>query len=266
MKVLVAGGTGWAGSELSKAIVQHPSLELVGAISRSQAGKNLAELLGIEGSLPIYDNINSAIAGADFDIMVDYTSPAVAMSNIILALRSHKKVVIGTSGLSESDYAEIEKVAIDFETSVLAVGNFAITVVLLQKFAEIAARYISTYEIIDYAHQDKIDAPSGTARELAYKLSMIQKPISEQLKHGFLGEKDSRGTNLNGIQVHSVRLPGHVISIETIFGLEDEKLIIRHDAGKSAKPYVKGALIAIENISSFKGLRRGLDTVLNLEI
>ena len=164
--------------------------------------------------------------------------------------------------MTANDYTEIEMVTKENNTSVLAVGNFAITVVLLQKFSEMAAKYIPNYKIIDYAHQDKIDSPSGTARELAYSLSKVQESTMFVSKDELIGIKESRGARLDGVQVHSVRLPGHVISIETIFGLKDEKLTLRHDSGASAEPYVKGGLLAIEKVGTFKGLKRGLDSVM----
>jgi 4-hydroxy-tetrahydrodipicolinate reductase len=147
---------------------------------------------------------------------------------------------------------------------VLAVGNFALTVVLLQKFAEMAAKYIPQWEIIDYASDGKKDAPSGTVRELAARLSRVRPSELTVPLAQTQGIVETRAARLNGSQVHSIRLPGHVISAEIIFGMPDQKLTIRHDAGSSAQPYVDGALLAIRKVSSFVGLRRGLDSVLDL--
>lgn len=264
IKVFIAGGTGWAGSELGKGVFEHDDMELVGALSRKNKGGNLADILHLKADrIPIYEHMETALSETDFDVLVEYTKPTIAKQNILSALKKGKKVVIGTSGLTEQDYAEIEKVAHANNTSVLAVGNFAITVVLLQKFSEMAAKYIPNFEVLDYTHEDKIDAPSGTARELAYRLSMVRKPNKFVTEDELIGEKSSRGANLNEVQVHSIRLPGHVISIEAIFGLKDEKLSIRHDSGASAEPYVKGGLLAIEKVGTFKGLKRGLDSVMD---
>lgn len=267
IKVFIAGGTGWAGSELSKGVFAHHGMTLTGALSRSNEGKNLAEILNLaDAVIPVFGDMESALENVDFDVLVDYTKPDIAKKNVLAALKKGKNVVIGTSGLSTADYSEIEKEALENKASVLAVGNFAITVVLLKKFAEMAAAYIPNFEIIDYAHQDKIDSPSGTALELAHSLSKIQKPNVHISEEELIGKKESRGANIDGVQVHSVRLPGHVISIETIFGLKDEKLTIRHDAGAGAEPYVKGALLAIEKVGTFKGLKRGLDSVMDFKI
>lgn len=147
----------------------------------------------------------------------------------------------------------------------LAVGNFALTVVLLQKFSEIAARYIPQWEIIDYAHDDKKDCPSGTVRELAYRLSKIRSSEMTIPLDQVQGSKETRGASMTGSQVHSVRLPGYTIGAEIIFGMPDQKLTIRHDASSSAQPYVDGALLAIRKVNTFTGLRRGLDHVLELD-
>ncbi|WP_312395165.1 4-hydroxy-tetrahydrodipicolinate reductase [Chryseobacterium sp.] len=263
-KVFVAGATGWAGSEISKAILENSEMTLTGGLSRAHNGKNLKEVLSLKNNqtVPLFDTIENAMEHVDFDILVEFTKPQIAKHNIISALKKGKKVIVGTSGLSDEDYEEIEKIALENNTSVLAAGNFAITMILLQKFAEMAAQYIPNYEIIDYADEQKIDAPSGTVAELAYRLSKVQQPnISVPIKET-IGNKATRGATINGIQVHSVRLPGHVISVETIFGLKGEKLILRHDSTESAEPYVKGVLLAIQNIETFKGLKRGLDTIM----
>src|SRR5262249_33240945 len=147
---------------------------------------------------------------------------------------------------------------------VLAVGNFAITVVLLQKFAEMAAKLIPQWEIIDYAHDDKVDAPSGTARELAARLAAVRPPETTVPIDQTVGERTARGATLGGSQVHSVRLPGFVIGVEAIFGLPDQRLSLRHDSGSSARPYVDGAVLAIRRVATLIGLHRGLDSVLEI--
>lgn len=265
IKVCVAGATGWAGSALSKGIFLDNELALVSAVSRKMQGKNLAEELKLgPGKIPVFSDVPTALSEVPCDVLVEYTKPTIAKQNVVAALGKGINVVIGTSGLTEEDYAEIEEIALKNNASVLAVGNFALTVVLLQKFSQIAAKYIPNFEIIDYAHQDKVDSPSGTARELAKRLSQVQKPTDFVSGNTLIGPAESRGAKLNDVRVHSVRLPGHVISIESIFGLKDEKLTLRHDAGASAEPYVKGALLAIKQVNTFKGLKRGLDSVMDL--
>lgn len=264
IKVCIAGATGWAGSELAKAITGTADLELVSAISRQHAGKNLNGVLDLKGSnIPVFATIEEALT-IPCDVLVEYTKPDVAKHHILTALAKGVNVVVGTSGLSDQDYEEIAVKAQEHQQSVLAVGNFAISVVLLNKFAEIAAQYMSNWEIIDYASAGKIDSPSGSARELAYRLSQVKKQTLQVSLENTKGVKETRGADLNGTQVHSLRLPGYVIALETIFGMPDEKLILKHEAGNSSKPYVTGAFLAIRKVSSFTGLKRGLDTVMDL--
>lgn len=264
IRICVAGATGWAASELCKGIVSTDDLELVSAVSRKNANKNLNELLSLNAhkSIPIFGTIEEALA-IPCDVLVEYTSPDIAKHHIISALNKGVNVVVATSGLSDDDYEQIGVIANRKQKSVLAVGNFAISVVLLNRFAEMAAKYMPHWEIIDYAKQNKVDAPSGSALELANRLSKVGKSIREVTIENTKGVKEARGADLNGMQVHSVRLPGFVISLEAIFGMEDEKLTIKHEAGSGAKPYVGGALLAIRKVNSFIGLKRGLDSVMD---
>ena len=262
LKICVAGATGWAGSALSQGIADAADLEFVAAISRRYDGKTLEEAIGIAGlTTPIFGSVDDALKTGP-DVFVDYTKPDVAKFHVLSALKSGAHVVIGTSGLSSADYDEIDGVAKAVNRGVLAVGNFAISAVLLQKFAEMAAKYIPNWEIIEYASSGKVDAPSGTARELANRLSNVQEASLEVPLDKIDGIKESRGARLQGTQVHSVRLPGYVISIDAIFGMPDQKLIIRHEAGTSAEPYVNGALLAIREVGKLVGLHRGLDSVM----
>ncbi len=264
INVTLAGATGWAGSALAIGIAKSDDLKLVAAISRTHAGKVLGDVLA-ESKLtsPLYASADEALT-QPCDVFVEYTKPDVAKANVLLALRKGAHVVVGTSGLTDADYAEIAAAAEHAKRGVLAVGNFALTVLLLQKFAEMAVKYIPQWEIIDYASAGKKDVPSGTVRELAARLSRIRESEMSVPLDKVQGPVEARGARLTGSQVHSVRLPGFVIAAEIIFGMPDQKLTIRHDAGNSAQPYVDGALLAIRKVSSFIGLRRGLDTVMDL--
>lgn len=264
IRVCLAGATGWAGSALAHTIAKSNDITLVSAVSRTHARRDLGDVLA-EPLLkcPIYATAQEALAHP-CEVFFDFTKPDVAKSNVLAALKHGAHVVIGTSGLSDADYAEIASVAEQRHLGVLAVGNFALTVVLLQKFSEIAARYLPQWEIIDYAHDGKKDAPSGTARELAYRLSKIRSSQLTIPLEQTLGVVETRGARLTGSQVHSIRLPGYTISVEIIFGMPDQKLTLRHDSGAGAQPYVDGALLAIRKVNTIVGLRRGLDTVLDL--
>lgn len=264
LKVCLAGATGWAGSELARAIARNADITLVAAIARTHAGRVLGDVLGeplLTGR--VYASAAEALV-EPCDVFVEYTKPDSAKLNILTALERGAHVVVGTSGLTDTDYGEIDAVARKLRRGVLACGNFALTVVLLQKFAETAARLIPQWEIIDYAHDDKADAPSGTARELAFRLSKVRAPEPTIPLDRTVGPRETRGATVSGTQVHSLRLPGYVISAEVIFGMPDQKLTIRHDSGNTARPYVDGALLAIRKVATLVGVHRGLDSVLQI--
>ncbi|MEP7384525.1 MAG: 4-hydroxy-tetrahydrodipicolinate reductase [Gemmatimonadota bacterium] len=264
IRVCIAGATGWAGSELARGIARTDDIAIVGAVARRQAGRALGDVLGEPRlTAPISASAEQALATA-CDVFVEYTKPDSAKPHILAALAHGAHVVVGTSGLTEDDFAEIDAVAQREKRAVLACGNFALTVVLLQRFAEMAARLIPQWEIIDYAHDHKADAPSGTARELAARLGRVRAPITPVPVAETVGLQAARGGELAGSQVHSIRLPGFVISAEVIFGMQDQTLTIRHDSGSSAVPYVDGALLAIRRVGTLVGLHRGLDTVLDI--
>ncbi len=264
IRICLAGATGWAGSELSRAIASTADLSVVSAVGRTHAGRVLGDVLG-EPKLTARVFATSAEALAvPCDVFVEYTSPESAKANILAALEHDAHVVVGTSGLTERDLAEIDVAAQRKRRGVLACGNFALTAVLLQKFAEAAARLIPQWEIIDYASDSKTDAPSGTVRELADRLSKVRNPVLTVPLEKTVGPRETRGATVSGSQVHSLRLPGFVISAEVIFGMDEQRLSIRHDSGNSARPYADGALLAIRKVSTLVGVHRGLDSVLEL--
>ncbi|MDE2247908.1 MAG: 4-hydroxy-tetrahydrodipicolinate reductase [Pseudomonadota bacterium] len=264
LRVCIAGATGWAGSELARGVAGADDLALVAAVARRHAGQELGAVLGEPRlATPIFRTAADALA-QPCEVFVEYTRPDSAKANILAALEHGAHVVVGTSGLTDEDYAQVDALARERRRGVLACGNFALTMVLLQKFAVMAAKYIPQWELIDYASAGKPDAPSGTVRELANRLGQVRQPVLQVPIGQTVGEPATRGGNLAGSQVHALRLPGFVIGAEAIFGMPDQTLSLRHDAGNSAKPYVDGALLAIRKVSGLIGLHRGLDTVLEL--
>ncbi|MHB1057466.1 MAG: 4-hydroxy-tetrahydrodipicolinate reductase [Rhodanobacter sp.] len=264
LKVCLAGATGWAGSELARGIAAAGDLDLVAAVARRHAGQKLGDALG-EPRLdaPVFASADEALA-QPCDVFVEYTHPDGAKANILAALEHGAHVVVGTSGLTDADYAQVDAAARERRRGVLACGNFALTAVLLIKFAEMAAKIIPQWELIDYAYAGKPDAPSGTVRELAGRMGRVRQPQLEVPLEQTAGLRETRGGTLAGSQVHAVRLPGFVLGAEAIFGMPDQTLTIRHNAGSSAKPYVDGALLAIRKVPGLVGLHRGLDAVLDL--
>src|SRR5262249_53197311 len=159
--------------------------------------------------------------------------PGSAKGHVRAALEHGAHVVIGTSGLTDQDLAELDTLARKKKRGVLACGNFALTAVLMMRFAEMAAKVVAQWELIDYASDEKRDAPSGTVRELAARLAKVRAPETTVPLEQTIGRRDARGATVAGSQVHSLRLPGYVISAEAVFGAVEQRLTIRHDSGNS---------------------------------
>ena len=263
LKVCIAGATGWVGKPLSVAVGKAQDLSLVGAVSPSHKGRSLGDAIGDPNLRLIISGSVSEALELPTDVLVDYTRADVVKANVITAVNKGVHVVIGSSGLIEEDFAEINYAALANKVGVIAAGNFAISAVLLQRFACEAAKYISHWEIIDYASDAKKDAPSGTARELAFRLSEVRKPEVTHSIEDTIGEQESRSANLNGSQVHSIRLPSYIVSVEAVFGAKEERLTIRHDAGSGAEPYIQGTMLAIRKVRNYAGLIRGLDKIMD---
>ncbi len=262
IRVCVAGVSGWTGSAVTRAILSTGDFELTGAIARRDAGRDVGEVLGLPASgVIVAPNLAEALA-RPADVLVDFTSPDSVKPRTLEALSRGIRVVIGTSGLTAADYADIERTATANRLGVIAAGNFSITAALAKHFALLAAKHLPSWEIIDYAHAEKPDAPSGTTRELAEALGEVapnRLAMPVEKTHGL---REARGATIAGTQVHSVRLPGIVLAFEAIFGMPNERLTIRHDAGKGAEPYVNGTLLAVRRVMEVTGLVRGLDRLL----
>jgi 4-hydroxy-tetrahydrodipicolinate reductase len=262
IRVCVAGVSGWTGSAVARAILASDEFDLTGAIARRQAGRDVGELLGLPAKgVAVASSLAEALA-RPADVLVDFTSPDSVKQRTLEALACGVRVVIGTSGLTAADYADIERTATENRLGVIAAGNFSLTAALAKHFALLAAKYLPSWEIIDYAHAEKPDAPGGTTRELAEALSEVarnQLAVPVERTHG---SPEARGATIAGTQVHSIRLPGIVLAFEAIFGLPNERLTIRHDAGKGAEPYVNGTLLAVRRVMKVTGLVRGLDRLL----
>lgn len=262
IRICIAGATGWIGKELVHAVVNSEDLDLVGAVARRNSGKDLGELLDLKNlSLIISGTVEEAMR-TKTDVLIDYTSPNVVKSNVLTAIDMGVHTVIGTSGLTDDDYAEIDRSARKAGVGVFAAGNFAISAALMLHFATIAAKFMPGWELIDYASSSKIDSPSGTAYEIANRLSEIGKPETVIPDSKINGPRESRGFNANGMHIHSVRLPGYVIGADVIFGGKDERLTLKFEAGTLPDSYIEGTLLAARKVKDMRGLTRGLDKLI----
>jgi 4-hydroxy-tetrahydrodipicolinate reductase len=265
LRVAIAGVTGDVGSLLARTVLAQPDMVLASAVARSAAGRTVGDVLQCDCPLEIRPSVADALMKDSFDVFVDYTSAKAAFANVHAAVSAGVAVVVGSSGITAEEYDRLDAEARTRKVGVLH-GNFAITAVLAQVFAACAARYLRSWEIIEYAHDDKIDAVSGTARELANRLAASGPSEHALANDEFVGDSRSRGANVQGTQVHALRLPGMVFGFEVIFGKHQERLVIRHDAGSHSEPFIDGTLLAIRKVRGLAGVHRGLDTVLDLKL
>jgi 4-hydroxy-tetrahydrodipicolinate reductase len=261
LRIALGGATGWTGSAIARAIRASDDLQLVSAVARTQAGRDLGDVLdGQKWGTPVYASVGAALDGVD--VYIDYTKHDAVKTHVLEAIAAGVHVIVGTSGLTALDYAEIGAAADVAGVGVIAAGNYAITAALGQMAALQIAAHLPQWEVIDYASFAKPDVPSGTARELAEKLSAVHAPAIGVPVASIAGPQEARGADIDGTRVHSVRLPSFVVSTEVVFGLAGQRLSIRFDAGESPQPYVDGTLFATRKVSQLRGLTRGLESLL----
>ena len=258
--VAAAGVTGWTGRAVALAIAAADDLRLCAGVSRTHADRRLSDVLdGAPTAVPearVYGSVAEMLEHGAVDVMVDYTSGDVVLDNVTSAVEAGVHTVVGSSGLTAQDYAMIDKRARAQGVGVVAAGNFSLVAALLMRAAAEIALLLPNREIIDYGSSSKLDAPSGTARELAERL---QTQSTARPGGGNVGQLAARGALVADTPIHSVRLPGYALSTEIVFGAAGERLSLRHDPGDSPEPYVAGTLLAIRNVRSVRGVVRGID-------
>lgn len=254
IRVCIAGVSGWVGRPLADAVAAADDLTLVAGVARRAAGQEIA-------GVPVHASLEEAMR-TPFDVLVEFSGAEAAKAHTLAAVRAGRHVVIGSSGLSTEDYEEIDAAAREHGVGVVAVGNFTLSAVLVLRFAVEAAEHLPSWEIIDFASGGKPDAPSGTARELAWRLAQVRPPETEIPVERTIGRPDARGADVDGSRVHSVRLPGYTIGVEVRFGQPNERLTIAYEGGPDPDPYLPGTLLAIRRVTGLTGLVRGLDRIL----
>ena len=217
IRVCIAGITGWTGAPVAAAVRAADDVELVAGVARTDPAH--------------FSSVAEALDAVDADVLVDFTHASAVGPNVRAALERGVGVVVGSSGLDAEDYDAIDALARERGVGVLAAGNFSLSAALVLRFATEAARHFETWEVIDYASAGKQDAPSGTAQELAERLATVRRPVLRVPVEDVLGAPEARGASVAGTQVHSLRLPGFVVSTEVVFASGGERLTLRHDAG-----------------------------------
>jgi 4-hydroxy-tetrahydrodipicolinate reductase len=264
LKVLVTGAAGRMGREVVKAVHGADGLTLVGAVDPSHAAADVGAVAGI-GSIgvPLGNDLTGALEQTLPDVVVDFTRPDSVMGNLRTVLGAGVAAVVGTTGLSEADLDEIRALCDAHATACLVAPNFAVGAVLMMRFAQEAARFLPDVEIIEMHHDQKLDAPSGTAMKTARMVADARKGGAQD-KTETVALPGARGGDYEGVRVHSVRLPGFVASQAVIFGGQGQTLTIRHDT-LDRTSFMPGVLLAIRAIADRTGLIYGLENILNAE-
>ncbi len=261
MKVCLAGATGGVGRHLAAAILDDGEMTLLSAIARRATGQDIGTVLGRAACGVLVSDDLEAAFGQGPDVLIDYTHPSVIFDHVMAAIRHGVGVVIGTSGLTGKQFEAIDDAARAADIGI-ATGNFSITAAMMQHFALMAARHVPQWEVLEYNKPGKPDAPSGTATDLAEQLSGVRRPEVEIPIGETFGYPEARGANVDGTQVHAVRLPGFGSVCEAVFGLAGERLTIRHDSLGDDSIFVFGTLLAARRVQETKGLVRGLNRFL----
>jgi 4-hydroxy-tetrahydrodipicolinate reductase len=259
IKVVVHGAAGRVGQEVVKAVCQEPDMKLVGAIDLKVTGDSLA--LPDGSKVPFLADLKSIIDSCEPDVVVDFTIAKASMPAVRIAAKHGVNMVIGTTGFSTEELKEMEKLAEANEIGIVAAPNFALGAVLMIHLAKIAGKFIDHAEIVELHHDKKLDAPSGTSL-------LTAKAMAEARGKPFLppsaGETTpSRGQSVEGINIHSIRMPGLMAHQEVIFGTAGQTLSIRHDT-INRECYMPGVLFAVRAVVKQKGFIYGLDKLLGL--
>ena len=259
ISVLLVGAAGRMGREVVKAVYADSQTQLAAAVGRSQSGRDAGEIAGIGAiDVEIQSDLAAAIANCDAQVAVDFSLPNVVKSNIAVLLAAKIAPVVGATGLSQQDLAQIDADAKSAGVPVLFAPNFAIGAILMMRFASEAAKYFEMAEILEYHHEKKLDAPSGTAFQTALKMREAKGEDFSRVG----GEDVSRGGEIGGISIHSIRLPGFLAHQEVVFGMPGQTLNIRHDT-ITRECYMPGVLLAIKKVRELPpGLHFGLEKVM----
>lgn len=265
IRVIITGVAGKMGRETAKAVLaEAPALRLVGAVDPRAAGTDIEDYTGIQGGrgIIIGGDLSQLLKTVKADVLVDFTNPQAVLSNARTAMEYGVAPVIGTTGLDEVDIAELQKISERVGVAVLVVPNFALGAVLMMAFARRAAQYFPNVEIIEMHHDQKIDAPSGTAIKTAQMIAVER----GYLKQGHPDEYEKmpgvRGGECDGIRIHSVRLPGLVAHQQVIFGGPGQILSIKHDS-LHRESFMPGVIMAIRKIRDLRGVVVGLEKILD---
>ena len=248
IKVAVCGALGKMGQEVVQAVTECTETELVAKIDIA--------------STEMYHHIEDAARVTDIDVLVDFTQPKSIFENAKYCLNNGIKIVIGTTGLKDEEIEYLKKLSQEKNTGCLIAPNFSTGAVLMMMFAKQAAKYFDNAEIIELHHNQKKDAPSGTAIKTAAMMAEVKDDFAKNNCPETETIEGARGgTSYSNIHIHSVRMPGYIASQEVIFGSSGQIMTIRHDS-MDRKCYMQGVLLAVKHIAKNNDFVYGLDNIM----
>jgi 4-hydroxy-tetrahydrodipicolinate reductase len=261
IRVGVFGAGGRMGITVCQAVVDDPELRLVAAVDPHHAGLDLRSVGGVDGDDLQIASSPDELVRQRVDVAVDFTHIDAARENLGFLAARGIHAVVGTSGFTTDDY---ERLRGSFTASNCVIApNFAIGAVLMARFAELAAPFFETAEIIELHHDKKVDAPSGTAVHTAERMAAVsdQWAADPTTTHTVEGARGARGAG--GIPIHAVRLRGIVAHQEVMLGTTGQTLSIRHDSYDRSS-FMPGVVLAVKRVAELPGLTVGLDAVLGV--
>lgn len=261
-KIIVAGPRGKMGREAVKMINNTEHFTLVACVDHKNDGLKVKDIEGLpDSNAPIYQDISKCFSDIEADVLVDLTTPEFGYKHTKLALLNGIRPVVGTTGFTKEQLQELEQLTEEKELGVVIAPNFALGAVLMMQFSKWAAKYFPDVEIIERHHDQKLDAPSGTAVKTA---ELIQE-AREAKKQGHRDEKETlegaRGADVDGMHIHSVRLPGLVAHQEVMFGSSGETLTIKHDS-INRESFMTGVKLSVEKVMELNAFIYGLENLL----
>lgn len=268
IKVAIAGIRGKMGQTALEAITETPGMEVVAAYDYKHDGQFFVDgEVGAERSaaaVPMFSDLQELVEQTEPTLFFDVTRPNVVFSNVTKAIEQGLHIVVGTSGLTESSIAQIRSQAEAKKVSVVIAPNFSIGAVLMMKFSQMAARFLPDVEIIEMHHNNKVDAPSGTAVKTAQMIQEVRDPHTQGHPNETEELQGARGADIDGMKIHSVRLHGLLAHQQVLFGSAGELLTIRHDSFDRAS-FKQGIVLATQHASTSDDFVYGLEQLLKDE-
>jgi 4-hydroxy-tetrahydrodipicolinate reductase len=262
IRVLVHGVYGRMGREVLAAVCREPGLEPASGVDQGVSEDSLSLPDG-SGRIPVSSDLAAMITVSQPQVIVDFTNAEVAISGCRVAAANGVNLVVGTTGLTEAHLKELDELAREHQIGAFVAPNFAIGAVLMIHLVKGLGKFFDYADIVEMHHETKIDSPSGTALALARGLregrdAAFTRPTPEREP-----VEGARGGELEGVSIHSVRMPGRMAHHEVVLGTQGQTLSLRHDT-INRECYMPGVTLAIREVVKYKGLVVGLEKLLGL--